>query len=49
MKRPRRLKVIASPPATRDDAPPPVAMNPVVLALVAALRDVEHYALVDAG
>jgi hypothetical protein len=43
VKRPRRLRLIATEPADRcDAAPPPVAMNPVVLALVAALRDVER-------
>ena len=42
MKRPRRLRLIATEPADRCDTAPPVAMNPVVLALVAALRDVER-------
>ena len=42
MKRPRRLRLIATEPADRHDAAPPPAMNPVVLALVAALRDVER-------
>ena len=37
-----RLRLIATEPATRCDAAPPPAMNPVVLALVAALRDVER-------
>ena len=37
-----RLKLIATEPATRYDPAPPTAMNPVVLALVAALRDVER-------
>ena len=42
MKRPRRLRLIATEPADRCEAAPPAAMNPVVLALVAALRDVER-------
>ena len=42
VKRPRRLRLIATEPADRCDAAPPAAMNPVVLALVAALRDVER-------
>jgi hypothetical protein len=37
-----RLRLIASRPADRCDAAPPAVMNPVVLALVAALRDVER-------
>jgi hypothetical protein len=37
-----RLRLIATEPAVRCDPPPPTAMNPVVLALVAALRDVER-------
>ena len=38
-----RLKVITTEPADRrENAPPPTAMNPVVLALVVALRDVER-------
>jgi hypothetical protein len=38
-----RLRVVPVPvQATRCDAAPPPAMNPVVLALVAALRDVER-------
>ena len=42
MKRPRRLRLVAGVPAERCDPAPPPAMNPVVLALVAALRDVER-------
>jgi hypothetical protein len=38
----KRLKLIATEPSIRDDPAPPAAMNPVVLALVAALRDVER-------
>jgi hypothetical protein len=42
MKR-NRLRVVPVPvEADRCDPPPPTAMNPVVLALVAALRDVER-------
>ncbi len=38
-----RLRLVADPvEADRCDAAPPPAMNPVVLALVAALRDVER-------
>ena len=37
-----RLKVIATEPADRCDPAPPTAMNPVALALVAALRDIER-------
>jgi hypothetical protein len=37
-----RLRLIASSSADRCDAAPATAMNPVVLALVAALRDVER-------
>jgi len=38
-----RLKVIATEPADRrENAAPPTAMNPVILALVAVLRDIER-------
>lgn len=37
-----RLKLIADSTAERCDTAPPPSMNPVVLALVAALRDVER-------
>jgi hypothetical protein len=37
-----RLRLIATEPADRCDTAPPTAMNPVVLALVATLRDVER-------
>jgi hypothetical protein len=37
-----RLRLIADTTADRCDPAPPPSMNPVVLALVAALRDVER-------
>lgn len=38
----RDMLMVGGEVATRDDALPPTEMNPVVLALVAALRDVER-------